>query len=56
MSRLRELIAALVSVSLLIAPAWSASPTSLGTVVYADRAHMVPGLHPSARRFLAAIG
>jgi len=43
MSRLRELIAALVSVSLLIAPAWSASPTSLGTVVYADRAHMGAG-------------
>jgi len=40
MSRLREAIAALVSISLLITPVWGAPSSSLGTIVYADRAHM----------------
>ena len=41
MSRLREAIAALISISLLLTPVWgSPSSSSLGTVVYADRAHM----------------
>jgi hypothetical protein len=39
----KSILASLVSVSLLITPAWSASSTSLGTVVYADRAHMGAG-------------
>ena len=40
MSRLREALAALVSSSLLITPVWGAPSSSLGTIVYADRAHM----------------
>src|SRR6266436_3275741 len=40
MSRLREAIAAIVSISLLIAPVWGAPSSSLGTIVYADRARM----------------
>jgi hypothetical protein len=36
----KSILASLVSVSLLTTPAWSAPSTSLGTVVYADRAHM----------------
>jgi hypothetical protein len=40
MSRLREAIAALVSISLLITPIWGAPSSSLGTIVYADRARM----------------
>jgi hypothetical protein len=40
MSRLREAIVALVSISLLITPVWSAPSSSLGTIVYADRARM----------------
>jgi len=35
----KRIVASLVSVSLLTTPAWSA-PSSLGTVVYAERAHM----------------
>ncbi|PYT46612.1 MAG: hypothetical protein DMG44_20240 [Acidobacteria bacterium] len=40
MSRLRETLAALVSISLLITPVLGAPSSSLGTIVYADRAHM----------------
>src|SRR5882672_11086527 len=40
MSRLRETLAAWVSISLLITPVWGAPSSSLGTIVYADRAHM----------------
>jgi len=40
MLRLREALAALVSTSLLITPVWGAPSSSLGTIVYADRAHM----------------
>ncbi len=40
MSRLRETLAALVSTSLLITPVLGAPSSSLGTIVYADRAHM----------------
>jgi len=40
MSRLREAIAALISISLLVTPVWGAPSSSLGTIVYADRAHM----------------
>ncbi|MGB2900884.1 MAG: hypothetical protein WBB89_16610 [Candidatus Acidiferrum sp.] len=40
MSSLREAIAALISISLLITPVWGAPSSSLGTIVYADRAHM----------------
>ena len=40
MSRLREAVAALISISLLITPVWGAPSSSLGTIVYADRAHM----------------
>jgi hypothetical protein len=40
MSRLRETLAALVSISLLLTPVWGAPSSSLGTIVYADRAHM----------------
>lgn len=40
MSRLREATAALVSITLLLTPVWGAPSSSLGTVVYADRAHM----------------
>jgi hypothetical protein len=43
MSRLREAIAALISLSLLISPVWGAPSSSLGTVVYADGAHMGAG-------------
>jgi hypothetical protein len=39
----KGILASLVSVSLLITTAWSAPSTSLGTVVYADRAHMGAG-------------
>jgi hypothetical protein len=42
MSRLREATAAILSVTLLLSPVWGA-PSSLGTVVYADRAHMGAG-------------
>ena len=40
MSRLREATAALVSITLLLTPVWGAPLSSLGTVVYADHAHM----------------
>ena len=40
MSRLRETLAALVSISLLITPVLGVPSSSLGTIVYADRAHM----------------
>jgi len=40
MSRLREAVAALISISLLVTPVWGAPSSSLGTIVYADRAHM----------------
>jgi hypothetical protein len=40
MSRLREAIAALISITLLLTPVWGAPSSSLGTVVYADRARM----------------
>ena len=40
MSRLRETLATLVSISLLITPVLGAPSSSLGTIVYADRAHM----------------
>jgi hypothetical protein len=43
MSRLRETLAALVSASLLLTPVWGAPSSSLGTVVYADGAHMGAG-------------
>ena len=40
MSRLRETLAALISFSLLVTPVWGAPSSSLGTIVYADRAHL----------------
>jgi hypothetical protein len=40
MSRWREATAALVSITLLLTPVWGAPSSSLGTVVYADRAHV----------------
>jgi hypothetical protein len=40
MARSREIVAALLSISLMIAPVWGTPPSSLGTVVYADRAHV----------------
>jgi hypothetical protein len=40
MSRLREAIAALISITLLLTPVWGAPSSSIGTVVYADRAHV----------------
>jgi hypothetical protein len=40
MSRLREALAALISISMLLTPVWGAPSPSLGTVVYADGAHM----------------
>jgi hypothetical protein len=40
MSRWREATAALVSITLFLTPVWGAPSSSLGTVVYADRAHM----------------
>jgi hypothetical protein len=43
MSRLRETLAALVSISLLLTPVWGAPSSSLGTVVYADAAHVGSG-------------
>ena len=43
MSRLRETLAALVSVSLLFTPVWGASSSTIGTVIYADSAHVGSG-------------
>jgi hypothetical protein len=43
MSRLRETLAALVSISLLLTPVWGAPSSSLGTVIYADAAHVGAG-------------
>jgi hypothetical protein len=43
MSRLREAIAAFVSLTLIVSPLWAAPSSSLGTIVYADRAHMGAG-------------
>jgi hypothetical protein len=43
MSRLREAFAALLSLTLLLSPVWGAPSTSLGTVVYAEGAHMGAG-------------
>jgi hypothetical protein len=43
MSRLREAIVALLSLTLLLSPVLGAPSSSLGTVVYADRAHMGAG-------------
>lgn len=43
MSRLREAIAAILSLSILLSPVWGAPSSSLGTVVYADRAHVGAG-------------
>jgi hypothetical protein len=40
MSRLREAIAALISITLLLIPVWGSPSSSIGTVVYADRAHV----------------
>jgi hypothetical protein len=40
MARSREIVAALLSISLLMMPVWGAPSSSLGTVVYADRAHV----------------
>jgi hypothetical protein len=40
MARSREIVAALLSISLLSAPVWGASSSLLGTVVYADRARV----------------
>ena len=40
MARLREIVVALLCVSLMMAPAWGAPSSSLGTVIYADRAHV----------------
>jgi hypothetical protein len=40
MSRSREAITAILSISLLITPVWGAPSPSLGTIVYADRARM----------------
>src|SRR6266481_9402249 len=40
MSRLRETLAALISISLLLTPVWGAPSSSVGTIVYADRAHL----------------
>jgi hypothetical protein len=36
----RRIIAALISSALLVAPVWAAPASSLGTVIYADRAHV----------------
>ena len=44
MSRLREAIAALLSLTLLLSPVLGAPSSSLGTVVYADRAHVGAGV------------
>jgi hypothetical protein len=43
MSRLREAIAAFVSLTLIVSPLWAAPSSSLGTIVYADHAHMGAG-------------
>jgi len=43
MSRLREATAALLTLTLFLSPVWGAPSSSLGTVVYADRAHMGAG-------------
>jgi hypothetical protein len=43
MARSREIVAALLSISLLIAPVWGAPSSSLGTVIYADHAHVGAG-------------
>ena len=43
MSRLRETLAALVSMSLLLTPVWGAPSSTLGTVIYADSAHVGSG-------------
>jgi hypothetical protein len=43
MSRLREAIAAFLSLTLIVSPLWAAPSSSLGTIVYADRAHMGAG-------------
>jgi len=43
MSRLREATAALLTLTLFLLPVWGAPSSSLGTVVYADRAHMGAG-------------
>ena len=40
MARLHETVAALLCVSLVMAPAWGAPSSSLGTIIYADRAHV----------------
>ena len=40
MSRLREATAALISITLLLIPVWGSPSSSIGTVVYADRAHV----------------
>jgi hypothetical protein len=40
MARLRDTIAALVSIALLIMPVWGTPSATLGNVVYADRAHV----------------
>jgi len=40
MSRLRETLAALIAISLLLTPVWGTPSSSLGTVVYAEGAHM----------------
>jgi hypothetical protein len=42
MVRSREIVAALLSISLLMTPLWGAPSSSLGIVVYADRAHIGP--------------
>jgi hypothetical protein len=44
MSRLREATAALLTLTLFLSPVWGAPSSSLGTVVYADRAHMGAGV------------
>lgn len=36
----KSIVAALLSVSLMITPLWAAPSSSLGTIVYADRAHV----------------
>jgi hypothetical protein len=43
MSRLREAIAAFLSLILIVSPLWAAPSSSLGTIVYADHAHMGAG-------------
>lgn len=43
MSRLREAIATFLSLTLIVSPLWAAPSSSLGTIVYADHAHMGAG-------------